>query len=561
MDRTRIAAALREIAARLRLLGDNPFRARAYEGGAAAVETVSDEELERRLRARTLTDVPGIGGALAAVIAELAATGESTVLDGLRATAPAALLELSQLRGVSRERARRLHEALGVNDLEELAAAARDQRVRTVKGFGPKSEAAILAAIDAHRRRPQALRLIDAREAAAAFAAFIAGRPGVLTAEIAGGVRLWEEVVDELSVVATVEAAPQAADMLATYPPLARIETQAESLAPDRAVGRLADGVRVRLRITPPSHRGLALLEETGPAAHLALLKARAVARASDWKALAAPDEPALYARLGLPFLPPETRGWSALPSADELNDLVKADDIRGLVHCHTTYSDGCHSLSEMAQAAEARGADYMTITDHSPAAGYAGGVEVDRLREQWDELARVQKVVGVHLLRGTESDILEDGALDYPDAVLARLDVIIASIHRRHRLDAAAMTARLVRAMKLPVFKIWGHPLGRLLLRREPIACEVEAVLDAAASSRAAIEISGDPYRLDLPPAWIPAARRRGLSFVISTDAHGIADLDNLEYGVAMARRAGVRRGEVLNALPFAAFREAVRP
>jgi DNA polymerase (family 10) len=557
MDRTRIAAALREIAARLRLLGDNPFRARAYEGGAAAVETVSDEELERRLRAHTLTDVPGIGGALAAVIAELAATGESTVLDGLRATAPAALLELSQLPGVSRERARRLHEALGINDLDELAAAARDQRVRTVKGFGPKSEAAILAAIDAHRRRPQALRLIDARQAAAAFAAFIAGRPGVLTVEVAGAVRLWDEVVDELSVVATVETASQAAEMLAAYPPLARIETQ----APDRAVGRLADGVRVRLRVTPPSHRGLALLEETGPAAHLALLKAHAAARASDWQAVTAPDEPTLYALLGLPFLPPETRAWSALPSADELNELVKAEDIRGLVHCHTTYSDGRHSLSEMAQAAEARGADYMTITDHSPAAGYAGGVAVERLREQWEELARVQKVVGVHLLRGTESDILEDGALDYPDAVLARLDVIIASIHRRHRLDATAMTARLVRAMKLPVFKIWGHPLGRLLLRREPIACEVEAVLDAAASSRAAIEISGDPYRLDLPPAWIPAARRRGLSFVISTDAHGIADLDNLEYGVAMARRAGVRRSEVLNALPVAAFREAVRP
>jgi DNA polymerase (family 10) len=526
-----------------------------------AVEGLSDDELRQRLRAQTLTEVPGIGGALAAVITELAVTGQSTTLEGLRAAAPAALLELSQLPGVSRERARMLHEALGVNDLDELAAAARDQRVRTVKGFGPKTEAAILTAIDAHRRRPQAIRLIDARAAATALAEFIAARPGVLGTEVAGGVRLWDEVVDELSVVATVEEAMPAAELLAAYPPLARIEKEPEPAAPDRAVGRLADGVRVRLRVARPSERGLALLEETGPASHLASLKARATATGSDWHTLTMPDEAALYARLDLPFLPPETRTWSALPSTTELNELVKADDVRGLIHCHTTYSDGRHSVTEMAEAAEARGADYMTITDHSPAAAYAGGVEIDRLREQWAEIARVQQTVGVHLLRGTESDILEDGALDYPDAVLGDLDVIIASIHQRHRLDATAMTARLVRAMKLPVFKIWGHPLGRLILRREPIACEVEVVLDAAASSRVAIEISGDPYRLDLPPVWIPAARQRGIPFVISTDAHAIADLENLEYGVAMARRAGVRRGEVLNALPFAAFRDAVRP
>jgi DNA polymerase (family 10) len=214
-----------------------------------------------------------------------------------------------------------------------------------------------------------------------------------------------------------------------------------------------------------------------------------------------------------------------------------------------------------MAEAADARGARYLTVTDHSPTAYYAGGLTIDRLREQWDEIARVQETVKVRLLRGTESDILADGGLDYPDAVLEQLDVIIASIHGRYRMDAAAMTARLVRAMRLPVFKIWGHALGRLVLRRDPIACDVEAVLDAVAASKAAIEISGDPYRLDLPPAWIPAARRRGIRFVVSTDAHATTDLDNVDYGVAMARRGGVRRGEVLNALSAAEFRAAVHP
>jgi DNA polymerase (family 10) len=451
-----------------------------------------------------------------------------------------------------------LHEALGVNDLDELANAAREHRVRTVKGFGPKSEAAILTAIDAHRRRPQSVRLVDAREAATALAEFVAGRRGVRAADVAGGVRLWDEVVEELAVVATVapDAAP-AADMLAAYPPLARIEER----TPERAVGRLADGSRVRLRLAPPARQGIALIEETGPPSHLETLRARAAERGLDWNGREAPAESALYRILDLPFIPPEARGWPALPSASELDDLITAADLRGLVHCHTSYSDGRDSLAEMARAADARAAEYLTITDHSPTASYAGGVDADRLRQQWDEIDQVQKTVRVRLLRGTESDILADGALDYPDPILGGLEVIIASIHARNRMDATAMTERLVRAMRLPVFKIWGHPLGRLILRREPIACDVDAVLDAAAAARVAIEISGDPYRLDLPPAWIPAARRRGLRFVISTDAHAVADLDNLDYGVAMARRAGVQRQEVLNALPLDAFRQAVHP
>jgi len=556
--RASIVSALREIGARLRLTGDNPFRARAYESGADAVEALSDAELEGRVSSRTLTEVAGIGGALAGVISELATTGSSAVLTRLRAAAPAALLELTRLPGVSKERAQRLHEALGVTDLNELEAAARQGRVREVWGFGPKSEAAILAAIEAYRRRPQALRLIDARDAAVALADFVAAQPGVTAVDIGGGVRLWDEVIDELVVVGVTEQPDESmTNRLGNYPPLARIERR----APDRIVGRLADGVRVRARVTSPARRGLTLIEETGPPAHVEALRLRARERGLDWNTLVAASEQALYAALALPFLPPETRAWSSLPSAADLSALVTVEDLRGMVHCHTDASDGRHTLAEMARAADARGISYLTVTDHSPTASYAGGMDVDRLRRQWDEIDRIQETVKVRLLRGTESDILADGALDYPDAVLAELDVIIASIHGRHRMDATAMTARLVRAMELPMFKIWGHPLGRLLLRREPIACDVEAVLDAVARSRAAIEISGDPYRLDLPPVWIPAARRRGIRFVISTDAHAIADLDNVEYGVALARRGGVRRDEVLNASLAAEFQAAVHP
>jgi DNA polymerase (family 10) len=214
-----------------------------------------------------------------------------------------------------------------------------------------------------------------------------------------------------------------------------------------------------------------------------------------------------------------------------------------------------------MARAAEALGMQYITITDHSPSAHYARGVTLDRLEQQWDEIAAVQERVAVRILRGTESDILADGALDYPDDVLERFDVVIASIHSRFKLDRARMTERLTRAMSLPLFKIWGHALGRMLLSRDPIDCDVPAVLDALAGSRGAIELNADPHRLDLPPEWIPHARERGLSFVVSVDAHSTQGLSVLPLGVGMARRGALQRNEVLNTLPAAEFAARVRP
>jgi DNA polymerase (family 10) len=231
------------------------------------------------------------------------------------------------------------------------------------------------------------------------------------------------------------------------------------------------------------------------------------------------------------------------------------------MIHCHTVYSDGRNTIEEMARGAEELGMEYLTITDHSPLASYAGGLQVDRLRRQWDEIARVQANVRVKLLRGTESDILADGALDYPDAVLDELDVIIASIHNRYRMDADQMTRRLVRTMRLPRFKVWGHALGRYVLRRPPIACRVEEVLDAAAESQVAIEINGNPHRLDLEPRWILEARERGLRFVVSTDAHSIAEMRNLRYGIDMARKGWLTKDDVLNTRDADAFRAAVRP
>ncbi len=214
-----------------------------------------------------------------------------------------------------------------------------------------------------------------------------------------------------------------------------------------------------------------------------------------------------------------------------------------------------------MARAAEAMGMKYITITDHSPAAFYAGGVTVDRLKRQWDEIAEVQEKVKVKILRGTESDIVADGHLDYPDKILEQFDVIVASIHSRYKMDSAKMTKRIVTAMRQPVFKIWGHALGRLIQRRPPFECDIEKILDVIAESRAAIEVNGDPWRLDMEPRWLREARKRKIKFTISVDAHSTGALNNLKYGVGMARRGWVRKAEVLNTFGVKAFQKAVKP
>lgn len=250
---------------------------------------------------------------------------------------------------------------------------------------------------------------------------------------------------------------------------------------------------------------------------------------------------------------PPEPRREDA--------DLVTRADIRGLVHCHSTWSDGKHSIEEMARAAEALGADFITITDHSKNAFYAGGLDEDRIRAQWDEIDEVQEKVGIRILKGTEADILADGAIDWPDSILERFDVVIASIHNRYKQDEAKMTDRVRRALEWPGFKIWGHPLGRMVPARPPIPLRIEEILDTVAETRSAIEINGDPIRMDLPPEIARRARERSVPFVLGVDAHSTANLDFLRVAVALARRAGITRDEVLNARPAGAFAKAVGP
>ncbi len=540
-DRLAIARALREMATLLEVAGQEPFRARAYARGAEALERL-DADLGRLVEDRRLTEISGIGPGLAGMISELYRTGRSEVLEEQRRRVPPLAQALHGIPRLGLAKIAALQDALGVETIEDLEAACEAGRVRAVKGMGEKTERVILEHIR-RRREPEARRALlpEALAAAQTMRAHLRGAPGAQEVEVAGDLRRLTESVDSLSLVVASDS---------------QVDTMNDARqAP-------ATGLPVSVSVVPRAAYATTLLRATGSAAHVRHLERLARRRGVP---LEGESEAEIYRRLGLPFIPPELREdegeveaamTGALPT-----DLVTEADIRGFVHCHTVYSDGRHTVAQMAKAADALGMEYLTITDHSTSAAYAGGLSVDRLEAQWEEIARVQETVAVRLLRGTESDILADGGLDYPDAVLERLDVIIASIHRRHRMDASQMTQRLVRAMALPVFKIWGHALGRLILSRPPVECRVEEVLDAVAASRAAVEINGDPKRLDLAPRWLRAARERGIRFVVSTDAHAVAELANLRYGVAMARRGWIGRNEVLNTLPADAFVRAVAP
>jgi DNA polymerase (family 10) len=338
---------------------------------------------------------------------------------------------------------------------------------------------------------------------------------------------------------------------------------------------QFADGAVVSLTVVEPEDFAVTLFARTGSTPHVDKIKEYA---AKNGVSLPLPNgkpaktpkrlprsEEEIYSRLRMQHIPPELRedqGEIEAALAGKLpEDLVTLADIKGMVHCHTTYSDGKHSIEEMVRAAEAMGMKYITITDHSPTAFYAGGLTLDRLKRQWEEIDEVQEKVKVKILRGTESDIVADGHLDYPDSILEKFDVIVASIHSRYKMDSEKMTRRITTAMQQPVFKIWGHALGRLIQRRPPFECDVERILDVIAESRAAVEVNGDPYRLDMEPRWIREARKRKIKFVISVDAHSIGALSNVKFGVAMARRGWVRKSEVLNAFGMNTFAKAVKP
>ncbi len=578
LDKFDIVAALQEIAALLELKGGKDrFKARAYQTGARVVAGLA-EDIGEVVLANRLTSMRGIGAALASQIEQLYLSGESSVLRELKKEFPPGIIELSGVPGLSLNKIKTLHQALGITSVAELKAAAEAGKIRSLKGFGAQTEQKLLATIVDQRRGKTAerLHLHQALRTAEQVANYLQTARDVTDITFAGSLRRWKETVGTIRLVANTKRPAALIEHFVRFPLIVQVVEQMEQAC----TVRLAEGGRVSLVAARRAEFALALLTETGSQAHVSKLQQiasdggnrreakgkrsktppRTSARSTELR-----SEDDIYQQLGMQYIPPELRedvGEIEAALAGKLpEDLVTLKDIRGMVHCHTTYSDGKHSIEEMVRAAEAMGMKYVTITDHSPTAFYAGGVTLDRLKRQWDEIDEVQEKVKIKILRGTESDIIADGHLDYPDRILEQFDVIVASIHSRYKMDAAKMTRRIETAMRQPVFKIWGHALGRKIQSRPPFACDVERILDVIAESRAAIEVNGDPYRLDMEPRWIREARKRKIKFVISVDAHSTGALHNLKYGVGIARRGWLRKSEVLNTLGVKAFANTVRP
>jgi len=561
-DRFDIAAELRQIARLLTIKGENPFKVQAYGRGASALENL-EGDFDALVKAGRLKEITGIGSALAAIINEIYRTGECWMLQQLRQELPPGTVELSQVPGLSLKKIIALHDALQIENVAALKTACQEGLVSNVKGFGAKSQTKLLTDIEKlGSPKDGSLLLHHALEAAQRILQHLRSSPELIEAEIAGALRRCQETVGRICIVAASDQPRAVLDQFLRFAALAR----SDELDDTRCLARLAGGLQVELVIVQRNDYVAMLHVRTGSQKHIARLEDLARSKAiSVFPNVPSPNggqagiksEGEIYQRLGLQYIPPELRedeGEIEAASAGILPRTIMLEDIRGMTHCHTAYSDGRNSIEEMALAAEAMDMAYLTITDHSPNAYYAHGVDIDRLRAQWDEIARVQERVKIKLLKGTESDILQDGSLDYPDHLLEQFDVIIASIHARHKMDSDQMTQRLF-------FKIWGHPLGRLIQSRPPFACRMEDVLDAIAVSKCAIEVNGEPQRLDLEPRWIRPARERGIKFIVSTDAHSIGGLANLPYGVATARRGWLTRGEVLNTLDAENFARAVHP
>ena len=579
MDKFAIAASLQEIGTLLELKGGEYFKARAYRNGARAVAELS-EDVGKLIKENRLTFVKGIGYALAKQIEELYTSGESSFLNKLRAELPPGIIELANIPGLTVKKVAQLHDVLGITTIEQLKAAAAAGKLRDVKGFGAKTEQKLLKAIAGHKNQERRIHLHHARRAGERILDYLGTAPGLVEGELAGSLRRSKETVSEIIVVASAKTPNKLIDRFVGFPLVMRVVEQ----TPQYCSAILSEGFKATLFAVKPEEFPAVLLQATGSEAHLKKLeqiaakrKLRLTARGVEnlgrgpagnktrAQVIRTKSEWEIYDRLGMQYVPPELREdegeIEAALKGTLPEDLITTDDIRGMVHCHTTYSDGKHSVAQMVYAAEAMGMKYITITDHSPTAFYAGGVKIDRLQRQWEEIEQVQEQTKIKILKGTESDILKDGSLDYPDWILEQFDVIVASIHSRYKMNEDQMTRRVVTAMRQPVFKIWGHSLGRLIEKRPPFECRVEEILDVIAESRAAIEINGDPYRLDMEPRWLRKARERKIKFVISTDAHSTGALDNVKYGVGIARRGWVRRGEVLNTLGVKAFQKAVRP
>jgi len=574
MENREIAAIFEEISNLMKINQDDPkwsFKAAAYDRARRSIEGFAErlEDIARDPQ-RKLTDLPGIGEDLAKKIAELVETGKCKFHQDQLAKIPASLLVLLQLQTVGPQKVRLFYKECGVRCIEDLEAAAKAGRLRTLPGMSAKSEENILKALEVYHRAAGRFRMDTVYEAAQRLTDYLREFGGVEEVTPAGSLRRGRETVGDLDLLVTGQDGAGIAGHFAKYPGIAQLLAKGE----DKVSVKLQNDLQVDVRMLEREAYGAALMYFTGSKEHNVALRERAKKRGwklSEYglfqgdKPLARQTEEEIYAKLDLPWIPPELRenlGEIEAAEKGELPKLVELEDIKGDLQMHTTASDGRASVEEMAQAAQKLGYEYILITDHSKAVTIANGLEEKRAVEniQLIKAAR-KKVSGIKIWAGAEVDIMGDGSLDYPDEILKQFDIVLASVHSRMNMPGPDMTARLLKALANPYVRILGHPTGRQILKRDPFSFDLEKVFAAAKEHGVILELNGNPERLDLNDAHVKLARDRGMKVIISTDAHSPEHFKLMRYGVVTARRGWLSKEEVLNTLPPEKLLESLRP
>ena len=557
MNNHEVAGVLADIARLLELEGEDTYRIRAYRKAAQSMETLPGDVNEYYREGR-LGDIPGVGKSIGELISELLGTGSSRFYEALKKEVPPELFEVMEVPGIGRKTAMRIHRALGVSTVNEFSRAARMHRIKKIKGLGEKAELRVLDSIERYRRRAAEARIPLYRAIAVAAEALGYMKDcGFGRAEAAGGVRRWAPMVRGVSLVGAA-GSEKAVDCFMSSPLVAVAEEGSMKVMTRYRVEAALD-------VADPSDWGLHLLFATGSEKHLeeliehAALQGISLSRegfvdAVNLKRRKFATEEALYGALGLAYIPPELRegrGEVEAAAGHGIPGLVERKDIRGDFHVHSNWSDGASSLQDIAMASRALGYEYVAICDHSRSLTVANGLSVERLRDQMEEIDRLNDTLeDFTILKGCEVDVRADGSLDMPDDVLVDLDIVVASVHSGMR--RGPVTERVVRALENPHVTILGHPTGRILGGREPMAMDMGEVIEVARANGKALELNAYPSRLDLGDEDVHRAVDSHVNIAIDTDAHSLFELDFMEYGVHTARRGWASRSSVLNALTY---------
>src|SRR5436305_2245285 len=580
MDKNQVAQVLEDVASLLELKeGSNPFEVRAYENAARAVSAL-DGDIEQMTREGKLKGVPGLGSTIIKRIEELVNSGQMALHDELVTTTPQIKLEMRRIPGVRVKKINAMHNQLHINSIEELEQACKEDKVAALPGFGKKTQDKILQGLAFLAQHSGRFLYPVAEEEAERIREVLAAIPEIVRLQVAGSLRRRRETIGDIDIVASVAddladtTRRKIMDIFTSQPTVEAITGKGET----KSSVVLKSGINMDLRVVNDSQFPYTLHHFTGSKEHHIPLRRRALSmnmtindyglfrgKEPHLELIPCKDEADIYAALGMAYIEPELRedtGEIEAAIHGTLPKLVQMSDLRGVLHVHSTWSDGQNTIREMVEATIARGYQYLVITDHSKVAAYAGGLSEDALRRQHEEIDLLNKEYAGRLLilKGIECDILRDGSLDFADDVLATLDFVVASIHSLFNLSLQEQTQRMLQAISNRYVDIIGHPTGRILLGREGYALDIDAVIDAAAEHGVCIEINAHPSRLDLDWRYVRRARDKGIKIPIDPDAHVISGLDDMRYGIGIARKGWLRASDVLNTMTTEAVMDFFR-